>query len=67
MTTQRPNYMKTLRQGSAGMAVSPAARSCAGPRLVSGVSGYQEPAGRHEGVPWLIAESDLFLGTPRWA
>ena len=27
---------------------SPAARSCAGPRRASGVSGYQDPAGGHD-------------------
>jgi len=48
MTIQRPNCMKTLRQGSVSISLSPAARSCAGPRPASGVSGYQDPAGGHE-------------------
>jgi len=48
MMIQRPNCMKTLRQGSVSISLSPAARSCAGPRPASGVSGYQEPAGGNE-------------------
>ncbi len=48
MTIQRPNCMKTLRQGSVSISLSPAARSCAGPRPASGVSGYQDLAGGHE-------------------
>ncbi len=42
--------MKALRQGSVSISLSPAARSCAGPRPASGVSGYQDPASGHEEV-----------------
>jgi hypothetical protein len=48
MTIQRPNCMKTLRQGSVSIPLSSAARSCADPRPASRVSGYQDPAGGHE-------------------
>src|ERR1039457_2533312 len=48
MTIQRPNCMKTLRQGSVSISLSPAARPCAVARPASGVSGYQDPSGGHE-------------------
>jgi len=48
MTIQRPNCMKTFRQGSVSISLCLAARSCAVARPSSGVSGYQDPAGDHE-------------------
>jgi len=55
--------MKALRQDSVSISPSPAARSCAGPRPTSGVSGYQYrawPATRR--APWPITESDQVSG-----
>jgi hypothetical protein len=35
MTIQRPNCMKTFRQGSVSISLFPAARSCAGPHAAN--------------------------------
>jgi hypothetical protein len=59
MTIQRPSCMTTLRQGSVSISLFPAARSCAGPRPASGVSGAGRiPLPVTKRAPWPIAESD---------
>ena len=47
--------MKALRQGSVGISLSPAARSCAGSRPPSGVGGYHEAAAHHCSIRFVAA------------